>query len=163
MCDIQWSPDNRTIHATFVSTTKEDSQRCVVELSEYMKKVLDNGNMFTMRVDTRQMHTSPGFSSVRLLIAFMKAYRPKCAAQMMGSAIVIENSVIRWLVNTMFSLHPPSSPVTLVATMDEADSYIARAIDGVVQKNASYSYTSNSGQESLLSAEDRVLLEGRAG
>lgn len=157
MADISWSPDNRTIYAVFAGDTPEQAQVCIEQLVEYMKKVLDNGNMFTMRVDTTAMHASPGFGSVKMLIQFMKAYRPKCAAQMKGTAIVIRSAVIRWLVNTMFSLHPPTSPVTLVESLGSADTYIHDAIQGTVRANTEFRYQKNREQESLLTAEDRDL------
>ena len=113
--------------------------------------------MFTMRVDTTRMRASPGFGSVKSLIRFMKQYRPKCAAQMKGSAILLQNPVLRWLVNTMFSIHPPSSPVTLVSSLAEADLYIKNAIEGVVAKNKSFVYERNEDQERMLSAAEREL------
>ena len=157
MCDIQWSRDHRTIFAKFNADNTETAQECVVQLADYMKQVLDNGNMFTMRVDTTSMKASPGFKSVKYLIRFMKEYRPKCATQMKGSAIVLENSVLRWLVNTMFSIHPPTSPVTLVSSLDEADRYIQSAIDGEVGKNQMYVYEKNEEQERMLTTSERSL------
>ena len=157
MCDITWSDDHRTIYANFVADDTETAQQCVEQLASYMKQVLDNGNMFTMRVDTTRMRASPGFGSVKSLIRFMKEYRPKCAAQMKGSAILLQNPVLRWLVNTMFAIHPPTSPVTLVSSLAEADQYIKNAIDGEVSKNQAYVYERNEDQERMLTAEEREL------
>ena len=157
MAEIRWSPDNRTIFAAFAGDTPAEARDCIQQLIDYMKKVLDNGNMFTMRVDTTAMRASPGFSSVKILVKFMREYRPKCAAQMRGTAIIIESAVIRWLVNTMFVLQPPASPVTLVETLEEAEAYIARAVRGEAGKNQDFTYQKNSEQENLLDASDRSL------
>jgi hypothetical protein len=158
MCDIEWSSDHKTLLVRFASTTTNESQACVEHLVQYMKQVLDNGNLFTMRVDTSQMAASPGFPTVRMLVQFMKSYRPRCAAQMKGTAIMIENSVLRWLLNTAFSLQPPASPVHIVSTLPEADAYIQDAINGCGRTNCEYRYHKNEAQETLLSSADQQLL-----
>ena len=158
MCDIEWSPDHKTLLVKFTSTTAAESQSCVDYLVQYMKQVIDNGNMFTMRVDTSQMGASPGFPTVRMLVEFMKQYRSKCAQQMKGTAIMIENSVLRWLLNSAFSLQPPASPVHIVSSLADADAYVQDAIQGCARQNCKYAYQKNTEQEALLSHDDQQLL-----
>ncbi len=160
MCDIEWSPDHKTLLVTFTSATPAESQSCIEYLVQYMKQVVDNGNMFTMRVDTSQMGASPGFPTVRMLVQFMKEYRSRCEKQMKGTAIMIENSVLRWLLNTVFSLQPPASPVHIVSSLVEADQYIQDAIQGCARQNCAYTYRKNEEQEALLSPTDQQLLSG---
>ena len=129
--ELRWSEDQQTIYADLRAPTREASNKAVEDLVTYLGQTLDNGNTFTLRINTSES-SACGSQGIKTIVAFMRKYRPKCAEQMRGSALVIQSKVVRWVINTLFYIQAPASPVTVVSTLENADAYIARALAGKI-------------------------------
>ena len=153
--ELRWSADQRTMYADLRAPSREASNKCVEDLVTYLGQTLDNGNTFTLRINTVES-AACGSQGIKTIVAFMRKYRPKCARQMRGSALVIQRKLVRWVINTLFYIQAPASPVTVVSTLEGADAYIARALAGAVADDEQVRVDSGMIKQLACDAQDKA-------
>ena len=86
-------------------------------------QMLERKQRFALLVDARSVKMVKA-KAIPLLARFIRDNRPAFATYLKGSALIVENAVIRVLLNALFKLQPPVSPNTVTATLPEAETFV---------------------------------------
>lgn len=100
------------------STPTQETFR--TDLLDMLQKILDNEQPFTLVVDSTKLGTVP--MSIPLdIVKFMKQNRAKFRDYCRASAIIVNSTFIKGLLDWVFTLSPPVSPN--VVCKDTADAF----------------------------------------
>lgn len=103
--------------------TEQATQEIMLMIQNLKKYVIEREKQFCMLVNTEELGR-PAASVVMRIVEFMKEVRPYAQSKMLGSVIVIPNAFIRGLVNMCFTIQPPTTPVKVVASMDNVKNHL---------------------------------------
>lgn len=90
------------------------------DLLDMLQKVLDNSQPFTLVVDATKLGTVPMSIPIDI-VKFMKLNRNKFRDYCKASAIIVNSTFIKGLLDWVFTLSPPVSPN--VVCKDVADAF----------------------------------------
>lgn len=106
-----------------MDTTTPTLESFRTDLLDMLQKVLDNGQPFTLVVDATKLGTVP--MSIPLdIVKFMKLNRGKFRDFCKASAIIVNSTFIKGLLEWVFTLSPPVSPNVVCRDVAEAFKFV---------------------------------------
>lgn len=93
------------------------------DLLDMLQKILDNQQPFTLVVDSSRLGTVP--MSIPLdIVKFMKLNRTKFRDYCKASAIIVNSTFIKGLLDWVFTLSPPVSPNAVCKDVADAFKFV---------------------------------------
>lgn len=69
-----------------------------------------------------------GFVNMTRIVTLLNSLKPKTKAQVLASAIIITNPNLRSIISGLMTMYTPVSPMRIVETMEEAQSFVKQNI-----------------------------------
>ena len=105
------------------------------DLLDMLQKILDNQQPFTLVVDSSKLGTVP--MSIPLdIVKFMKLNRSKFRDYCKASAIIVNSTFIKGLLDWVFTLSPPVSPNVVCKDVADAFKFVEARMNVASDVNA---------------------------
>jgi len=93
------------------------------EFIDKVNSMLDRKETFSLIFDTQEV-VSISFPVTRQVMKWMSQVRPRLGKHLRCTAIVVNNELVKGVLNTVFTIQKPVAPMMTVSTMDDAWEFI---------------------------------------
>ena len=116
--------DNNVIQVTLVSAADGISPSDIDDFLAGLVVFLDQKIPFFLIIDASKVHTASLNFATRI-VNFMRENREKFKLYTRATAVIITSSIVRYILNVVFSFQPPVSPHEVVSNIEDAHAFHA--------------------------------------
>lgn len=102
---------------------EEEWEECKQGLENFYEAIKIKKVNFTILYDITNMGMLP-FNYIKELVSLLMKHRDTSEELVIASIIIVNNKIVKNVVNSMFAMYPSARPIKFVNSMDEAKGII---------------------------------------